>query len=82
MNGSIQVHTSHVRLSIAQKATTKTVPIPSIIHKIMNKTRDTDCTVIFHNILGKLISLESFPVEKSAFDSAFGTIVPKAATHK
>jgi hypothetical protein len=77
MNGSIEVHTSHVRLSIAQKATTKTVPIPSIMHKIMNKIRDTDCTAIFHDILGKPVSLESFPVEKQAFDSAFGTIVPE-----
>jgi hypothetical protein len=77
MNGSIEVHTSHVRLSIAQKATTKTVPIPSIMHKIMNKIRDTNCTAIFHDILSKPVSLESFPVEKSAFDSAFGTIVPE-----
>jgi hypothetical protein len=70
MAGSIAVHTFHVRLSIAQKATTKTVPIPSIVHRIMN-------TAIFHDILGQPVSLDSFPVEKTAFDSEFGTIVPK-----
>jgi hypothetical protein len=77
MTGSIAVHTSHVRLSIAQKATTKTVRIPSIMHKIMNKICDAECTAIFHDILGQPVSLESFPVEKTAFDSAFGIIVPE-----
>jgi hypothetical protein len=75
MDGSVAVHISHVRLSIAQKATTKTVPIPSILHKIMNKIIDADCTSIFHDILGKTISMENFPVDKTAFDAAFGTIV-------
>jgi hypothetical protein len=77
MHGSIAVHISHVRLSIAQKAGTKTVPIPSILHEIMNKIRDIDCTAIFHDILNKPVSLESFPVDKTAFDAAFGTIVPE-----
>jgi hypothetical protein len=75
--GSIAVRISHVRLSIAQKAGTKTVPIPSILHKIMNKIRDTDCTAIFYDILDKPVSLESFPVNKATFDAAFGTIVPE-----
>jgi hypothetical protein len=77
MHGSIAVHLSHVRLSIAQKATAKTVPIPSILHKIMNKIRDTDQTATFHDILGQPVSLEKFPVDKDAFDTAFGTIVPE-----
>jgi hypothetical protein len=77
MHGSIAVHISHVRLSIAQKATVKTVPIPSIMHKIMNKILDADCTAIFHDILGQPVSMENFPVDKTAFDTAFGTIVPE-----
>jgi hypothetical protein len=41
MDGAVAILCiSHVRLSIAQKATTKTVPIPWIMHKIMNKIRD------------------------------------------
>jgi hypothetical protein len=75
--GSIDVRISHVRLSIAQKADTKTVPIPSILHKIMNKIRDTDCTAIFHDILDNPVSLVSFPVNKAIVDAAFGTIVPE-----
>jgi hypothetical protein len=75
--GSIAVRISHVRLSIAQKAGTDTVPIPSILHKIMNKIRDTDCTAILHDILDKPVSLESFPVNKATFDAEFGTIVPE-----
>jgi hypothetical protein len=78
MHGSIAVHISHVRLSVAQKATVKTVPIPSILHKIMNQIRDTDHTAIFHNILGQPVSMENlFPVDKDAFDAAFGTIIPE-----
>jgi hypothetical protein len=53
IDGSVAVHISHVHLSIAQKATAKTVPIPSILHKIMNKIIDADCTTIFHDIIGK-----------------------------
>jgi hypothetical protein len=77
MHGYIAVHISHVRLYITQTAGTKTVPIPSILHKSMNKICDTDCTAIFHAILNKPVSLESFPVDKAAFGAAFGTIVPK-----
>jgi hypothetical protein len=81
MHGTIAIHISHVRLSIAQKATVKTVPIPSmipsILHKIMNKIRDIDHTAIYHDILGQPVSLEQFPVDKDAFDIAFGTIVPE-----
>jgi hypothetical protein len=77
MHGSIAVHISYVRLSIAQKATVKTVPIPSILHEIMNKIRDTDRTAIFHDILGQPVSMENFPVDKDTFDAAFGTIVPE-----
>jgi hypothetical protein len=43
----------------------------------MNKIRNTDCTAIFHDILKKPVSLESFPVDEATFDAAFGTIVPK-----
>jgi hypothetical protein len=77
MHVTIAVNISHVRLSIAQKATVKTVPIPSILHKIMNKIRDIDQTAIYHDILGQPVSLEQFPVDKDAFDTAFGTIVPE-----
>jgi hypothetical protein len=70
MHGTIAVHISHVRLSIAQKATL-------ILHKIMNKIRDIDHTAIYHDILGQPVSLEQFLVDKDAFDTAFGTIVPK-----
>jgi hypothetical protein len=77
MHDTIAVHISHVRLSIAQKATVKTVPIPSILHKIMNKIRDIDQTTIYHDILGHPVSLEQFSVDKDAFDTAFGTIVPE-----
>jgi hypothetical protein len=74
--GAVAIHISHVRLSIAQTSTTNPVPIPSIMHKIMNKIRDIDNNAIFHDILDKPVSLEQFPVEKDAFDTAFGTIVP------
>jgi hypothetical protein len=37
MNGSVVIHTTHVRFSIAQKTESNTVPLPSIMHKIMNK---------------------------------------------
>jgi hypothetical protein len=77
MHDTIAVHISHVRLSIAQKATGKTVPIPSILHKIMNKIRDIDQIAIYHDILGQPVSLEQFPVDKDTFDTAFGTFVPE-----
>jgi hypothetical protein len=77
MDGSVAIRTSHVRLSIAQKATMKTMPIPSIMHKIMNKIRDIDNKATFHDILGKTVSMEQFPVDKDVFDAAFGTIVPE-----
>jgi hypothetical protein len=77
LDGFIAVRISHVRLSIAQKAGTKTIPIPSILHKIMKKIRDTDCTAIFHDTLDKPVSLESCLVDKATFDAAFGTIIPE-----
>jgi hypothetical protein len=77
MDGSVAIRTSHVRLSIAQKATMKAMPIPSIMHKIMNKIRDIDNQATFHDILGKPVSMENFPVDKDVFDAAFGTIVPE-----
>jgi hypothetical protein len=77
MDGSVAIRTSHVRLSIAQKATMKAMPIPSIMHKIMNKIRDIDSQATFHDILGKPVSMENFPVDKDVFDAAFGTIVPE-----
>jgi hypothetical protein len=77
MDGLVVIHTTHVRFSIAQKAESNTVSIPSIMHKIMNKLRDHDNAVIFHDIEDNIISMENFPVEKTAFDKAFGTIVPK-----
>jgi S-ribosylhomocysteine lyase LuxS involved in autoinducer biosynthesis len=39
---SVVIHTTHVRFAIAQKDASNTVPIPSIMHKIMNKIRDHD----------------------------------------
>jgi hypothetical protein len=75
-DGAVAIYISHVRLSIVQTSTTKTVPIPSIMHKIMNKIRDIDNNAICHDILDKPVSMEHFPVEKEAFDTAFGTIVP------
>jgi hypothetical protein len=48
----------------------------TILHKIMNKLLDIDNNASFHDILAKPISMEQFPVEKDAFDKAFGTIVP------
>jgi hypothetical protein len=76
MDGGIAIRISQVRLSIAQKATTKTVPIPSILQKSLNKLLDIDNNASFHDILAKPISMEQFPVEKDAFVKAFGTIVP------
>jgi hypothetical protein len=76
MDDAIIIHTTHVRFSIAQKAESNTVPIPSIMHKIMNKLRDHDNDAIFHDIEDNIISMENFPVEKATFDKAFGTIVP------
>jgi hypothetical protein len=75
-DGAVTIRISHVRLSIAQTSITKAVPIPSIMHKIMNKIRGIDNNAIFHDILDKPVSLEQFPVDKDAFDTAFGTIVP------
>jgi hypothetical protein len=63
--------------SIAQKATMKAMPIPSIMHKIMNKICDIDSQATFHDILRKPVSMENFPVDKDVFDAAFGTIVPE-----
>ena len=77
MDGYVAIRTSHVRLSIAHKATMKTMPIPSIMHKIMNNIRDIDNKATFHDILGKTVSMEQFPVDKDVFDAAFGTIVPE-----
>jgi hypothetical protein len=74
---SVVIHTTHVRFAIAQKDASNTVPIPSIMHKIMNKIRDHDNKAIFNDIENKIISMEEFPVDKEIFDKAFATIVPK-----
>jgi hypothetical protein len=78
MEGVIIMHVSHVRFSIAQRDNTKTVPIPSILHKIMNKIRDIDNNATFNDVKGKVVSMENFPVDKDVFDKAFGTIVPNS----
>jgi hypothetical protein len=72
----ITTHVSHVRFSIVQRDNTKTVPIPSILHKLMNKIRDIDNNTIFNDIEGNVVSMENFPVDKDVFDKAFGTVVP------
>jgi hypothetical protein len=77
MDNAVVIHSTHVRFSIAQKAESNTVPIPSIMHKIMNKIRDHSNNAIFHDIENNIISMEDFPVEKETFDKVFGTIVPK-----
>jgi hypothetical protein len=74
---AVVIHTTHVQFAIAQKDATSTVPIPSIMHKIMNKIRDHDNKAMFNDIENKIISMEDFPVDKETFDKAFGTIVPK-----
>jgi hypothetical protein len=53
---SVTIHTTHVRFAIAQKDATNTVPIPSIMHKIMNKIRDHDNKAMFNDIETKIIS--------------------------
>jgi hypothetical protein len=74
---TVVIHTTHVRFAIAQKDASNTVPIPSIMHKIMNKLRDHDNKATFNDIENKIISMEAFPVDKDKFDKAFGTIIPK-----
>jgi hypothetical protein len=76
-DNTVIIHTTQVRFSIAQKAASNTVPILSIMHKIMNKIRDHDNNTIFHDIENNIISMEDFPVKKESFDKAFGTIAPK-----
>jgi hypothetical protein len=77
MDNAVIIQTTHVCFSIAQKAASNTVPIPSTMHRIMNKIRDHGNNAIFHDIENNIISMEDFPVEKESFDKAFGTIVPK-----
>jgi hypothetical protein len=76
-DNSVVIHTTHVRFAIAQKDASNTVPIPSIMHKIMNKIRDHDNNAISNDIESNSISMEAFPVNKETIDKAFGIIVPK-----
>jgi hypothetical protein len=82
MDGLLVIHTTHVRFSIAQKAESNTVPIPSIMHKIMNKLRDHDNNTIFHDIEDNIISMENFAVEKRHLTKLLVPLSQKDATYR
>jgi hypothetical protein len=82
MDGLVVIHTTHVRFSIAQKAESNTVPIPSIMHKIMNKRGDHDNGAIFHDITDNIISTENFPVEKRHLTKLLALLSQKNATSR
>jgi hypothetical protein len=65
-------HVSALKLSVSPKSS-QAINILATTHKVLNAMRDFDKTAQFRDTNNKIISLENFPSDKEAFNTAFKT---------